>query len=132
MLDSVEYIIILSFDRSTILSQVWSLDWWNLLLQCQGAWQAIWSLWLPWTITLSSEWFYTAILFYLVSNFVFLISQICLDCSKLFFEKMMYQVNFIIRIDTYTSELKSKPLMLWLIGSPTPEFNMKFNVLKEQ
>ena len=64
--------------------------------------------------------------------FVFLISQICLDCSLMFFEKMMCQVNFIIEIDTYTSELKSKPLMPWLIGSATPEFTRKLNVLKEQ
>ena len=68
MLDSAEYITIMSFDRSTILSQVWALDW----------------------------------------------------------------SNFIIEIETYTSELKSKPLMPWHIGSATPEFSRKFNVLKEQ
>ena len=63
---------------------------------------------------------------------MFLISQICLDCRQLFIEKMKWQVNFIIEIDTYTSELKSKPLLPWLIGSATPEFARKFNVLKEQ
>ena len=30
--------------------------------------------------------------------------------------------KFIIEIDTYTSELKSKPLMPWLIGSATPVY----------
>ena len=63
---------------------------------------------------------------------MFLISQIGLDCRQLFFEKMMRQVNFIIEIDNYTSELKSKSLMPWLMGRAIPEFTRKFYVLKEQ
>ena len=53
---------------------------------------------------------------------MFLISQICLDCRQFFFEKMMCPVNFIIEIDNYTSELKSKSLLPWLKGRATPEF----------
>ena len=137
MLDSAEYITIISFDRCTILSQVGHQIGQTCWLQCHLIIVAAVDNILVFRMILYCTLYIltlicNSILFYFVSNFVFLISQICLDCSQLFFEKMMCQVNVIIEIVTYTSELKSKPLMPWLIGSAIPEFTSKFNVLKEQ
>ena len=139
MLDSAEYITIMSFDMSSILSQVWSLDWSNLLAAMPGSLAshliivaAVDNLLVFRMILYCTLYIFTQICNSILFHFCVLISQICLDCSQFFFEKMMCQVNFIFEIDTYTSKLKSKPFMPWLIGSATPEFTRKFNVLKEQ